>query len=107
MKMLFLATLGSILTAIVIQMVLPFPYGVIFGIAVPVIVIWKALQVSEIKKFSLLRYRRIDPKNEKEVQQNKKAYRILKKKFLEGKITQEEFDKLTHDFEKGEKGNED
>lgn len=80
-------------------MIIPFPFGLIFGIAIPVIIIGYAIKQSYIGPFSLLNFRRADPKTDDELKQNKEAYRILKKKFLEGEISEEEFERLKKGFD--------
>lgn len=98
MRTLVIAVIVSAAIAIGLQMVLPFPFGVIFAIAIPAIIIWRAIKATDTSQFSLVNYRRVDPKDEKEKKQNREAYRILKKKYLEEKITKEEFDRLKKEF---------
>ncbi|HEX9845914.1 MAG TPA: hypothetical protein VGA92_05555 [Candidatus Nitrosotenuis sp.] len=98
MKTLLLAIIISMVVFIGIQTIVPFPYGLIFGIAIPAIIIWRTIKITDVNQHSLLSYRRDDPKSDKEKEQNKEAYRILKKRFLEGEITQEEFDRLREPF---------
>jgi len=99
MKTILIAILISAVIGLGLQMLLPAPFGLIFGIAIPTIIIWYAIKQPCIGPFSLLNYRRADPKTDDEFKQNKEAYRILKKKFLEGEISKEEFDKLKKDFD--------
>lgn len=99
MKILLIAIIISVVIGFGLQIILPFPFGVIFGIAIPVIIIWSALKKTDVDPFSLINYRREDPKTEKEKEQNKEAYRILKKRFLDGEISKEEFEKLKKDFD--------
>lgn len=47
----------------------------------------------------MLNYRRVDPINEKEKLQNDEALRILEKKYLEEKISKEEYLKRKKEFE--------
>ena len=62
--------ISGIIFAIVIfigfQMILPFPYGIIFGLLFGGLVIRYAIKHALIGKDSLLNYRRTDPINEKE-----------------------------------------
>jgi uncharacterized membrane protein len=90
--------LVSAIIALGFQMVVPFPFGLIFGIAIAVIIIWYTVKAKSVNPFSLLTYKRADPKNEDEGKQNREAYRILKKRFLDGEITKEEFDRLREPF---------
>lgn len=100
MKTILIAILISAVIALGLQMILPFPFGFIFSIAIPVTIIWYAIKKQSSKDpFSLLNYRRADPKTDDESKQNREAYRILKKKFLEGEISKEEFDRLKKDFD--------
>lgn len=98
MKALLAAILVSAVIALGFQMVVPFPFGVIFGISIAVIIIWYTMKTKSINPFSLLTYKRADPRNEDEEKQNQEAYRILKKRFLDGEITKEEFDRLREPF---------
>ena len=82
-----------------ITSLLPFPYGLIAGIAVPGLLIWYVIRKTKDKPFSLLSYRRADPVTKKEMEQNREAFRLLKKRFLEGEINQDEFEKLKKGFE--------
>ncbi len=52
-----------------------------------------------VEKDSVLNYRRIDPINEKEKNQNDEALRILEKKYIEEKISKEEYLKRKKEFE--------
>lgn len=81
------------------QMIMPFPYGIIFGIIFAGIIIWYAIKHSSIGKDSVLNYRRTDPINEKEKDQNDEALRILEKKYIEEKISKEEYKKRKKEFE--------
>jgi hypothetical protein len=46
-----------------------------------------------------LNYRRVDPINEKEKKQNDEALRILEKKYIEEKISKQEYLKRKKEFE--------
>jgi len=94
----------AVLVFLGIQTVTPFPYGLIFGGGISGFIVWYALKQTRISKHSLSSYRRADAKTEEEKRQNKEAYRILKKRFLEGEITKEEYDKLRKDFDIDEPG---
>jgi uncharacterized membrane protein len=95
--------ISGIIIAIVIfigfQMILPFPYGIIFGLLVGGLVIRYILKHTTIGKDSLFNYRRTDPINEKEKEQNDEALRILEKKYIEEKISKEEYLKRKKEFE--------
>jgi len=95
--------ISGIIFAIVIfigfQMILPFPYGIIFGLLFGGLVIWYTIKHTTIGKDSLLKYRRTDPINEKEKEQNDEALRILEKKYIEEKISKEEYLKRKKEFE--------
>jgi uncharacterized membrane protein len=104
LKTLLAAIAVSAVIALGLQIILPFPFGFIFGITLPVIIIWSAIKKADVNPFTLINYRRADPKTEKEKEQNKEAYRILKKRFLDGEITKEEYDKLRKDFDIDEPG---
>lgn len=99
MKTILITILVSAAIILMLQMVLPFPYGAIIGAVIAGIIIRYAITQSRKSQFSLLNYRRSDAKTSKEKKQNLEAYRILKKKFLEGDISKEEFDKLKKDFD--------
>ncbi len=81
------------------QMIMPFPYGIIMGVAFAGIVIWYAKKHPSKVKDSVLNYRRIDPINEKEKDQNDEALRILEKKYIEEKISKEEYLERKKEFE--------
>jgi len=95
--------ISGIIFAIVIfigfQMILPFPYGIILGLVFAGLVIRYAIKHALIGKDSLLNYRRTDPINEKEKEQNDEALRILEKKYIEEKISKEEYKKRKKEFE--------
>lgn len=99
MKTLLLAIIISIVIFIGVQTILPFPYGLIFGIGISASIIWRAAKSDSLNRFSLLNYRRVDPKTDEELRQNKESFRILKKRFLEEEISEEEFDRLKKDFD--------
>jgi uncharacterized membrane protein len=99
MKILLLAIIISIVIFIGVQTILPFPYGLILGISIAAFIIWRAAKSDGLNRFSLLNYRRVDPKTDEELKQNKEAFRILKKRFLEGEISEEEFNRLKKDFD--------
>ena len=94
----------AVLVFLGIQTVTPFPYGLIFGGGLSGFIVWYTLRQTLINEHSLISYRRSDPKTEEEKRQNKEAYRILKKRFLEGEITKEEYDILRKDFDMDEPG---
>ena len=81
------------------QMVLPFPYGLVVGLGVSGALIYYSMKKTSADENSLVNLRRIDPSSYKEREQNREAYRILKKKFLEEKITKDEFERLAKEFE--------
>ncbi len=99
MKTLLLAIIISAVVFIGMQTILPFPYGLVFGIGISGLIIWRAAKSDGLSRFSLLNYRRADPNTDEELRQNKEAFRILKKRFLEGEISEEEFDRLKRDFD--------
>ena len=80
-------------------MLLPFPYGLVIGIVIPTVIIWYVMKKIKEDPFALINYRRSDPVTDQEIEQNKEAFRLLKKRFLEGEITQEEFENLKGGFE--------
>lgn len=89
----------AIVIFFVFQMILPFPYGIIIGIVFGGLLCWYTIKNASISKDSLLNYRRLDPINEKEKGQNDEALRILEKKYIEEKISKEEYIKRKKDFE--------
>ena len=99
MKVIIIGIIISAIFALGLQMILPFPYGIISAIVISFVIIFYAKRRSEDSSFSLRNYRRADPKNSEELEQNKEAYRILKKRFLEGQISKEEFEKLRKGFD--------
>ncbi len=82
-----------------IQMIMPFPYGIVLGVLIAGIIIWYTIKHTSAGKDSLLNYRRTDPINEKEKDQNDEALRILEKKYIEEKISKEEYMKQKKEFE--------
>ena len=84
------------------QLFAPFPYGLVLGIVFAGIIIWYTLRHTTQKKDSVLNYRRIDPINEEERKQNDEALRILEKKYIEEKISKEEYMKRKKEFEETE-----
>lgn len=98
MRILYIAIMISIVIFFVSQTVAPFPYGLIIGIATSAIIIWRAAKNTILPRYSLLNYRRSDPKTDEELKQNKEAFRIVKKKFLEGEISEKEFEKKKKEF---------
>jgi hypothetical protein len=81
------------------QMTLPFPYGLVLWLIFFGIIIWYVKKYSSIGKDSVLNYRRVDPINEKEKDQNDEALRILEKKYIEEKISKEEYLKRKKEFD--------
>ncbi len=99
MKTIITGIIFAIVVFIGFQMILPFPYGIIFGLLFGGLVIRYILKHTTIGKNSLLKYRRTDPINEKEKEQNDEALRILEKKYIEEKISKEEYIKRKKEFE--------
>jgi hypothetical protein len=81
------------------QMTLPFPYGLVLWLISIGIIIWYVKTHPSIGKDSVLNYRRVDPINEKEKDQNDEALRILEKKYIEEKISKEEYLERKKEFE--------
>jgi len=98
MKTIIPGIIFGIVIFIGFQMILPFPYGIIFGLLFGGLVIRYAIKHTTIGKNSLLKYRRTDPINEKEKEQNDEALRILEKKYIEEKISKEEYIKRKKDL---------
>ena len=92
----------AIVVFFVLQMVLPFPYGIILGLVFAGFLVWYSVKNSSVGKDSLLNYRRLDPINAKEKEQNDEALRILEKNYLEEKISKEEYMKRKKEFEEME-----
>ncbi len=99
MKTIITGIFFAIVVFIGFQMILPFPYGIIFGLLFGGLVIRYILKHTTIGKNSLMNYRRTDPINEKEKEQNDEALRILEKKYIEEKISKEEYIKRKKEFE--------
>lgn len=102
MKTIIPAIIIAIIIFLVFQTVLPFPYGTIVGIIIGWIIIRYAKKRITLKKDSLLNYRRLDPLDEKEKAQNEEALRNLEKKYIEDKISKEEYKKRKKEFEDAE-----
>ena len=81
------------------QMTMPFPYGLILWLVSVGIIIWYAKRHPSNDKDSLLNFRRVDPINEKEKEQNDEALRILEKKYIEEKVSKEEYLERKKEFE--------
>ena len=81
------------------QMTMPFPYGLILWLVSVVIIIWYAKRHPSNDKDSILNFRRVDPINEKEKEQNDEALRILEKKYIEEKISKEEYLERKKEFD--------
>jgi len=81
------------------QMILPFPYGLVLWLIFVGMIIWYVKKHPSIGKDSVLNYRRVDPINEKEKIQNDEALRILEKKYIEEKISKEEYLERKKEFE--------
>ncbi|MGQ0795609.1 MAG: hypothetical protein ACT4N5_05430 [Nitrosopumilaceae archaeon] len=93
MKAVVAGIVTGVLVFLGIQTVTPFPYGLIFGGGLSGFIIWYTLKKTSANEDSLISYRRSDPQTEEEKRQNLEAYRILKKKFLEERISKEEFER--------------
>ena len=93
MKILYIGIIAAIAIFFGIQTIAPFPYGLVIGIGVAGLIIWKAAKSVSLDRDSLLHYRRVDPQTDKE------AVRIIKKIFLEGEISEEEFKKKKKEFD--------
>ncbi len=91
MKTIIPGIILGIVIFFVFQMVLPFPYGIILGLVFGGVIIVYTIKNSSRGKDSLLNYRRVDPINEKEKEQNDEALRILEKKYIEEKISKQEY----------------
>ena len=92
----------GIIVFFLFQLFAPFPFGLILGVFFAAIIIWYTLKHTTKGKDSLLNFRRIDPINEKERKQNDEALRILEKKYIEEKISKEEYMKRKKEFEETE-----
>jgi hypothetical protein len=89
----------AVVIFLVLQMILPFPYGLILGLVFGGLLIRYVIKNSYVGKDSLLNFRRRDPITEKEKEQNDEALRILEKKYIEEKISKEEYLKRKKEFE--------
>lgn len=98
MKILFVGIIIAIAVFFAIQTVAPFPYGLIIGLAVSGVIVWKSAKSAYMSRDSIVNYRRVDPQTDKEREQNKEAFRIIKKKFLEGEISKEEYEMRKKEF---------
>ena len=98
MKVIVIGILLGIASFFALQMVLPFPYGLVVWFIILWLIIRYAKKYTVIQKDSVLNYRRIDPINEKEKNQNDEALRILEKKYIEEKISKEEYLKRKKEF---------
>ena len=92
----------GIVVFFVFQLFAPFPFGLGFGIAFALIIILYSIKHTTKGKDSFLNYRRLDPINEEEGKQNDEALRILEKKYIEEKISKEEYMKRKKEFEETE-----
>lgn len=99
MKQLFFAIVVAVIIFFLIQTVLPFPFGLIIGSVIVAGIIWYAKKQKSFQKDSVLNYRRVDPINEEERAQNDEALRILEKKYIEEKISKDEYLRLKKEFE--------
>lgn len=102
MKTILSGIILAIVVFFLIQTVLPFPYGLVLGILFVGLIIWYAKKHASRAKDSLLNFRRIDPITEEEREQNDEALRILEKKYIEEKISKEEYLKRKKEFEQTE-----
>ena len=89
----------AVIVFFLVQTVMPFPFGLILGIGFAGAIVWYTKKHVLRNKDSLLNYRRIDPINEYEKEQNDEALRILEKKYIEEKISKEEYLKIKKEFE--------
>ena len=94
-----IAIIVSIMAFIGIQTVTPFPYGLVLGVLFAGIILWYTKNHPSTVKDSVLNYRRVDPINEREKKQNDEALRILEKKYIEEKISKEEYLERKKEFE--------
>ena len=99
MKSILLGIVSAIVVFFGLQTIIPFPYGLVLGIVFVGLIIWYTKKHSSLNKDSVLHYRRIDPINDKERAQNDEALRILEKKYIEEKISKEEYFKRKKEFE--------
>lgn len=99
MKTIVSAIVIAIVLFFLLQMTLPFPYGLVLWLIFVGIIIWYAKKHTPLGKDSVLNYRRTDPINKKEKDQNDEALRILEKKYIEEKISKQEYLKRKKEFE--------
>ena len=99
MKDILIGLLLGIASFFGLQMAVPFPYGLVLWFVLVGVIIWYVKKHILTRKYSVLNYRRIDPINEKEKLQNYEALGILEKKYIEEKITKEEYLKRKKEFE--------
>ena len=99
MKTIIYGIVLAIVVFFLVQTVMPFPYGLVLGVIFAGLIIWYAKKHASVEKDSLLNYRRVDPINEEEKDQNDEALRILEKKYIEEKISKEEYLKRKKEFE--------
>ena len=99
MKTVLLGIILAIVIFIGLQTILPFPYGVILGIIFAGLILWYSKKHSSVDNDSVVNYRRVDPISEKEKKQNDEALRILEKKYIEEKISKEEYLKRKKEIE--------
>jgi len=94
-----IAIVISIVVFVGIQTITPFPYGLVLGVLFAGIILWYTKNHPSRIKDSVLNYRRVDPINEMEKKQNDEALRILEKKYIEEKISKEEYLERKKEFE--------
>ncbi|WP_428324715.1 hypothetical protein [Nitrosopumilus sp.] len=99
MKLMFSAIVVAVIIFFLIQIILPFPYGLIIGSGLVIGIIWYGKKQTSLQKDSVLNYRRIDPINEEERTQNDEALRILEKQYIEERILKEEYLERKKEFE--------
>ena len=99
MRTILYGVIIAIVLFFLFQMILPFPFGLILWLVPAGMVVWYAKKHPSNDKDSLLNFRRVDPANEKEKEQNAEALRILEKKYIEEKISKEDYLKRKKEFE--------
>jgi len=99
MKTILIGLLLGIASFFGLQMAVPFPYGLVLWFVLVGVIIWYVKKHILTRKYSVLNYRRIDPINEKEKLQNYEALGILEKKYIEEKISKEEYLERKKEFE--------
>lgn len=97
-----LIAITCIVIFFIFQMTLPFPIGLLTAIVVILIIIAKFLHKRKTSRYALINYRRKDPQTLSEKLQNKHVRDELEKKFLLGKISEEEYKRHLREFEKNE-----